>query len=75
METSVEIGSITIGKGSSLALIAGPCVIETPDVTFEIARTIKEIASKLEIPFIFKASFDKANRTSIYKIKAIRSAL
>jgi len=69
METSVEIGSITIGRGFPLALIAGPCVIETPEVTIEIARALKEITSELEIPFVFKASFDKANRTSIHSFR------
>ncbi len=48
-----------------LFLISGPCVIENRDITFEIASKLKEITSKLNIPFIFKASFDKANRTSI----------
>jgi 2-dehydro-3-deoxyphosphooctonate aldolase (KDO 8-P synthase) len=65
METSVQIGSIAIGNGSPLAVIAGPCVIETPAVTIEIARTLKQITLELDIPFIFKASFDKANRTSL----------
>lgn len=69
METSVEIGSITIGRGFPLALIAGPCVIETPEVTIEIARALKEITSELEIPFVFKASYDKANRTSIHSFR------
>lgn len=48
-----------------LFLISGPCVIENRDITFEIASKLKEITYKLNIPFIFKASFDKANRTSI----------
>ena len=46
-------------------LIAGPCVIENYETSFSIARHLKKITEKLEIPFIFKASFDKANRTSI----------
>jgi 2-dehydro-3-deoxyphosphooctonate aldolase (KDO 8-P synthase) len=69
METSVDIGSITIGNGAPLLLIAGPCVIETPDVTVEIAQTLKQITSELDIPFIFKASFDKANRTSLHSYR------
>jgi len=48
-----------------LVLIAGPCVIESPSGTLKIAEAIKKITSKLKIPFVFKASFDKANRTSI----------
>ena len=46
-------------------LIAGPCVIENRDTCFQIADHLKELTGKLNIPFIFKASFDKANRTSI----------
>jgi len=48
-----------------LVLIAGPCVIESSDGTLKIAEAIKKITSKLHVPFVFKASFDKANRTSI----------
>ena len=48
-----------------MVLIAGPCVIESADSTLKIAEAIKKITSKLRIPFVFKASFDKANRTSI----------
>jgi 2-dehydro-3-deoxyphosphooctonate aldolase (KDO 8-P synthase) len=69
METNVEIGSIPIGNGAPLVVIAGPCVIETPEITIEIARTLKQITSELDIPFIFKASFDKANRTSIHSYR------
>lgn len=50
-------------------LIAGPCVIENYDITYTIASTLKEITLRLEIPFIFKASFDKANRTSIHSFR------
>lgn len=46
-------------------LIAGPCVIESEEMVLSIARQMKEITDRLEIPYIFKASFDKANRTSI----------
>lgn len=48
-----------------MVLIAGPCVIESPSGTLKIAEAIKKITSKLRIPFVFKASFDKANRSSI----------
>lgn len=65
MQNSVEIGDITVGQGCPLVLIAGPCVIEAPDVTFEIAQALKKITTDLDIPFIFKASYDKANRTSL----------
>jgi 2-dehydro-3-deoxyphosphooctonate aldolase (KDO 8-P synthase) len=48
-----------------LVLIAGPCVIEDFELTFHIAATLKQLTERLEIPFIFKASYDKANRTAI----------
>jgi 2-dehydro-3-deoxyphosphooctonate aldolase (KDO 8-P synthase) len=61
---TIHIGRLSIGGGGPLALIAGPCVIENEEKTMEIARYLKELTEKLEIPFIFKASYDKANRTS-----------
>ena len=61
----VKIGDIEVGDGNSFVLIAGPCVIENFELTLDIARFLKELTSKLDIPFIFKASYDKANRTSI----------
>jgi len=65
MSNLIQTGDIVIGRGSPLVLVSGPCVIEDYETTREIAGTLKEITSKLEIPFIFKASYDKANRTSI----------
>ena len=65
MHHVVEIGDIQIGRHSSLALIAGPCVIENYDTTYQIASFLKELTRRLNIPFIFKASYDKANRTSL----------
>ncbi|MFO7911605.1 MAG: 3-deoxy-8-phosphooctulonate synthase [Desulfotignum sp.] len=50
-------------------LVAGPCVIENADTTFEIASTLKTISRDLGLPFIFKASFDKANRTSVQSFR------
>ena len=61
---TIRIGRLSIGGGSPLALIAGPCVIENEEKAMEIASYLKELTGKLEIPFIFKASYDKANRTS-----------
>jgi len=46
-------------------MIAGPCVIESAELTLAIARTLKGYAAELNLPLIFKASFDKANRTSL----------
>ncbi|MFV1951086.1 MAG: 3-deoxy-8-phosphooctulonate synthase [Nitrospinota bacterium] len=48
-----------------LTIIAGPCVIETKEMVFETAQRLKEICQKLQLPFIFKSSYDKANRTSV----------
>ena len=50
-------------------LIAGPCVIETPDILHQIASELKRLQEKYKIPIIFKASFDKANRTSIHSFR------
>src|SRR4029079_18454022 len=60
----VAIGPVKLGKGQGLVLIAGPCVMEPGDMTLTIARRLAEISGELEIPLIFKASYDKANRTS-----------
>jgi 2-dehydro-3-deoxyphosphooctonate aldolase (KDO 8-P synthase) len=65
MTSTVKIGKITIGGGGPLALIAGPCVIEGTDVCYRIAREAKAVCDDLGIQYIFKASFDKANRTSV----------
>ncbi|MFQ5901600.1 MAG: 3-deoxy-8-phosphooctulonate synthase, partial [Thermodesulfobacteriota bacterium] len=61
----VEVSDVTLGGKVPLALIAGPCVIEDHASAIELAEKLKEIAVSLDIPFIFKASYDKANRTSI----------
>jgi 2-dehydro-3-deoxyphosphooctonate aldolase (KDO 8-P synthase) len=53
-----------VGNERPLFLIAGPCVIESQELTLRTAQTLKEIAARLRIPFIFKSSFDKANRKS-----------
>jgi 2-dehydro-3-deoxyphosphooctonate aldolase (KDO 8-P synthase) len=63
--TPIKVNNIKIGGGNSLILIAGPCVIESETLCLETAKRIKEISGKLGIPFIFKSSFDKANRLSI----------
>jgi 2-dehydro-3-deoxyphosphooctonate aldolase (KDO 8-P synthase) len=62
---NVKIDNIQIGKGNRLALISGPCVIESEKIVLQTCEKIKEIASKLEIPFIFKSSYSKANRLNI----------
>jgi 2-dehydro-3-deoxyphosphooctonate aldolase (KDO 8-P synthase) len=60
-----KAGSVEIGDGRALAVIAGPCVIESEDLCMEVGTRAKEIAQSLGLPYIFKASFDKANRTSV----------
>ncbi len=62
---SVSIGKNKVGNNLPLTLIAGPCVIESLELAQEVAGTIAEITTKLEIPFIYKSSFDKANRSSL----------
>ncbi len=61
----VKVRDIIIGPGRPLALIAGPCVIESEGMVLETAAKIKGIAQRLNIPFIFKSSYSKANRLSI----------
>jgi 2-dehydro-3-deoxyphosphooctonate aldolase (KDO 8-P synthase) len=60
----MKLAGQDIGVQSPFFLIAGPCVIESPALTQDIAGRLKEITSLLRIPFVFKASFDKANRSS-----------
>lgn len=65
----VSIGKLTLGPGQPLALIAGPCVLESRDLAFSIAEQVKQITDELGMPYIFKASFDKANRSSIQSFR------
>ena len=64
MNVKIPISDFTVGDGN-LVMIAGPCVIESEAATLELARALREIAGELALPLIFKASFDKANRTSL----------
>jgi 2-dehydro-3-deoxyphosphooctonate aldolase (KDO 8-P synthase) len=66
---TAAIGTIEIGRGRPLALIAGPCVIESEDHTLRMAEGIKRVCEPLKLPFVFKASFDKANRSSIHSFR------
>jgi len=62
----LDINGITIGgRGSPLVVIAGPCVIENEEITLSTAGKLKEICGALGLPFMFKSSYDKANRTSL----------
>jgi 2-dehydro-3-deoxyphosphooctonate aldolase (KDO 8-P synthase) len=65
----VTIGSITIGAGHPLALIGGPCAIEGESFMLDVAFRLRDIAAKAAVPFIFKSSYDKANRTSIHSYR------
>ncbi|MEN6406603.1 MAG: 3-deoxy-8-phosphooctulonate synthase [Thermoguttaceae bacterium] len=65
----VTIGPLRCGRGQPLVVIAGPCVIETEALTLAIAQRLRQIAEELAVPLIFKASFDKANRTSVHSFR------
>jgi 2-dehydro-3-deoxyphosphooctonate aldolase (KDO 8-P synthase) len=60
----VPVGSFAVGGGSPITLIAGPCVIESPGHAVDLALALKGIAARCDTPLVFKASYDKANRTS-----------
>jgi len=60
----VSVGALSIGGGHPFALVAGPCVIESAAHALDMAISLKEIAARCGVPLIFKASYDKANRTS-----------
>src|ERR1700727_2991439 len=64
MTASFQVGDVHIGSGG-LFLIAGPCVIESEEHALRMAEIVKGVVRSLNLPFIFKASYDKANRTSI----------
>ncbi|PKN53436.1 MAG: 3-deoxy-8-phosphooctulonate synthase [Deltaproteobacteria bacterium HGW-Deltaproteobacteria-13] len=61
----ISLGDFVIGDNNKFVLIAGPCVLENEKTAMETALYLKRLTAKLKIPFIFKASYDKANRTSI----------
>ena len=63
LSSPITVGPLTIGDGS-LALIAGPCSIESESLCMEIGEFLANLCQDLKIPYIFKSSFDKANRTS-----------
>src|SRR3990167_3099977 len=60
----MKLGHFEIGLDKPLFLIAGPCVIENEPLVMDTAGKLNEIATQLKIPFVFKSSFDKANRSS-----------
>lgn len=62
---NIQVGRYEVGEGSPLLLIAGPCVIESLDLCRRVAETMVELCQSRGINYVFKASFDKANRTSV----------
>jgi 2-dehydro-3-deoxyphosphooctonate aldolase (KDO 8-P synthase) len=62
---TVHVGGVTVGTSHPLAFILGPCVIESADHALAMASAIKEVTTRVGVPVIFKASYDKANRTSL----------
>ena len=66
---AVKVSHLNIDNEAPLTLIAGPCVIESKDLIHDVAGKIKEITESLGIGYIFKSSFDKANRTSIHSFR------
>lgn len=67
----VSAGNVTFGNDLPFVLIAGPCQMESRDHAIEMASALKEITAKLDIPFIYKTSFDKANRTSLKGVRGM----
>ena len=71
MASTVRIGPHSVGPGHPLLLIAGPCVIESESQAISHARKVKALAERHGLPVVFKASFDKANRTSIKSFRGV----
>jgi 2-dehydro-3-deoxyphosphooctonate aldolase (KDO 8-P synthase) len=71
MTKQLTIRNITMGNDLPFVLIAGPCVLESRDHALEMSAAIKEMTDKLKIPFVYKTSFDKANRTSIHGVRGM----
>jgi len=65
----VNVGNYQVGQGHPLLIIAGPCVLEGYEHSLAIGKKAKEICSKLGLPYVFKASFDKANRSSVHSFR------
>ena len=73
MTKAVTIGPISVGANAPLMIAAGPCVIESRELIHFLAGRLKETTSELGLPFVFKASYDKANRTSIRSFRGPRA--
>ncbi len=68
-QRQIPIKDFFIGNGAPLVLISGPCVIEGEEHAFRAAETLKKICSEVQIPFIYKSSYDKANRSSLHTFR------
>ncbi|MBA2304442.1 MAG: 3-deoxy-8-phosphooctulonate synthase [Acidobacteria bacterium] len=66
---TVQFAGLTVGAAAPLLLIAGPCVIEGESHAIETALAVREIAARAGVPYVFKASYDKANRTSVHSFR------
>lgn len=75
MTKIVEVKGIKIGGGNPIVVIAGPCVVENYEITYQTAKRAKEITTELGMPFIFKSSYKKANRTSLKGFSTIGERL
>ncbi len=64
-DRTIEIGDYVVGTGHPLLLIAGPCVMESESMVMQVAEHLAELKQRLQLQIVFKASFDKANRTSV----------
>jgi 2-dehydro-3-deoxyphosphooctonate aldolase (KDO 8-P synthase) len=73
----IQIGDLKLGGGNPLFLVAGPCVIESEEACFKCAKMVQQVAADAHVPLIFKASFDKANRSSIasYRGPGVKAGL
>jgi 2-dehydro-3-deoxyphosphooctonate aldolase (KDO 8-P synthase) len=68
---TARVGTITVGGGASLAIIAGPCVIESRDAALRHAERLRVMATRAALPLVYKSSFDKANRTSLASFRGV----
>jgi 2-dehydro-3-deoxyphosphooctonate aldolase (KDO 8-P synthase) len=71
MAKEIKLGKIVFGGNKPFVLIAGPCVIENKPTVFKIAEKLVKMTDRLKIPFVFKASYDKANRTSVDSFRGL----
>src|SRR5437773_1319929 len=71
MPSAFRLSNYLLGNSRPLALVAGPCVIESESLVLSVARRLKSLTTKLGIPFIFKCSYDKANRSSVKSFRGL----